>query len=292
MGAVQRLNWQNLLNTYTKWPREIQDSPDKPTSLISMGVVKHFMGESWINDYLRDGKRDDFFRVVFEDEKSHDPYVQSFRITDLAELFFNLQNIEGFDSCISKMQNDIAQPTYAELDIGRMIYCNDWPFKFIVPQQKKRLDYDYEITLQDGLVICADAKCKLESTQLSEETIVDSLDHAKGQFPEDRPAIVIVKIPQQWMENENHAAVVLSATNKFFPTCDYIVSVVYYISPLNMRGKFMNHGHLFIEPHNRFNKFDNKRDWRLFSRWKPLEGAANALPPKWIRLVNFPKGFV
>lgn len=39
------------------------------------------------------------------------------------------------------------------------------------------------------------------------------------------------------------------------------------------------------------NKFDVRRDWRLFNRWHPPQGVANGLPPKWLRLINFPHGF-
>ena len=56
-----------------------------------------------------------------------------------------------------------------------MLYSGNVDFRFVEPQQKKGLDYDIEITLSDGFVVCADAKCKVEATDFSVDSVRRSL---------------------------------------------------------------------------------------------------------------------
>jgi hypothetical protein len=65
----------------------------------------------------------------------------SFKLVDFAELLLNLQDIHGFDTCIDRLKGGVIEPTFAELDLGRMLYCGDVDFRFVEPQQKKGLDY-------------------------------------------------------------------------------------------------------------------------------------------------------
>ena len=58
------------------------------------------------------------------------------RVIDLAEVLHNL-HVPGFDECIAKMRNGDNEGTYAELDLGRMLYLNQMPFRSVVPQKVK-----------------------------------------------------------------------------------------------------------------------------------------------------------
>jgi hypothetical protein len=204
-------------------------------------------------------------------------------------MLLNLQYVKGFDSCVRRLRNGDLEPTVAELSVAAMIYINDWSFRFVEPTGAKRNDYDYEITLSDGLV--ADAKCKIESTALSENTVLNALKKAHGQLRDDQPGIVLIKFPSDWLEIDGHLDVLLAPTKEFFRSKSRIVSVGFYTTPMALTDGYMFQGHQFLEVHNRLNKFDVYRDWRLFGRWRPPKGAANGLPPKWLRLINFPHGF-
>jgi len=125
---------------------------------------------------------------------------QSYRIVDLAELLINLQHVVGFDDCIKRMELGDIEATYAELDLGRMLYQSDIDFRFVTTTGTKGDDYDIEIVLKDGTVVCADAKCKIEATQLSERTVVNSLHQARTQFPSDKPSVIFVKMPPRWAD--------------------------------------------------------------------------------------------
>ena len=71
---------------------------------------------------------------------------------------------------------DKIEPTCAELDFGRFLYIHDVEFRFVVPTMTKGKDYDFELIYPDGRSVPADAKCKLESTDIDPTTICNALE--------------------------------------------------------------------------------------------------------------------
>jgi hypothetical protein len=118
-----------------------------------------------------------------------------FRVMDPAEVIYNLQPVPGFDECITRMRAGDIEGTYAELDFGRMLYLNKVPFRFVVPQGTTGRDYDIEIEYPNGTIASADAKCKIEGTDFSSNTIENTLKKARKQLPDSMPGIVFVKVP-------------------------------------------------------------------------------------------------
>ena len=117
----------------------------------------------------------------------------------LAELLYNLQRIPGFDECITRMRDGDIEGTHAELDFGRMLYIHRIEFRYVVQSGTKGSDYDVDVIYPNGLAVCGDAKCKVEATEFSTQTIDNTLETARGQLPNDRPGIVFVKIPPRWI---------------------------------------------------------------------------------------------
>lgn len=291
MTKPARITWDNLLATLAKFPAHITDRQPAIDFTISLAVVKHFLSVDWVERHTSPfDPKDGYYRLNIEDGDERIAHKGGYKLVDLGELLFNLQHISGFDACIDRMRDGNLEPTLCELDIGRMIYINDWSFKFIEPQYTKGTDYDFEIVFSPELTLCADAKCKIESTPLSEQTITNALTKARKQLPQDHPGVVFVKFPSEWMRIDGFEATLLQAANKFFNSTTRIVSLIYYSAPINFKDGYMTHGHRFMEVHNAHGKF-GKRDWRLFNKWHPVPGVQNAMPPKWRRLVNFPRGF-
>jgi hypothetical protein len=86
--------------------------------------------------------------------------------------------VDGFDSCVDRMKTEeFVESGLAELDFARMLFINDHDFRFAVLKGKRGEDYDFEITVDEWLV-CADVKCKLEDTDISENTIRNVLSDA------------------------------------------------------------------------------------------------------------------
>jgi hypothetical protein len=126
---------------------------------LGAGVVRRFLGEDWIDRHFNpDGLRG-FFTI--DETTQMTRAMAAFRLIDLAEALYNLQDVPGFDECIQGLRDDHVEATFAELDFGRMLYLNRVPFRFVPPLGVKRSDYDIEIIHPNtSQIICADAKCK------------------------------------------------------------------------------------------------------------------------------------
>jgi hypothetical protein len=185
------------------------------------------------------------------------------------------------------MQHGLIEPTFAELDFGRMLYIGNVDFCYVEPQQKKGLDYDIEITLSDGIAVCADAKCKVETTAFSVDSVRRSPEKARKQFPKDRPSIIFMKVPQRWFEEPNHGISLNTIAEAFLRGTGRIVSVKFYVSYINYRDKKLRNDHAFKEIPNPNNRFDPSRDWNMFAE-PPAKVGWNGMPPRWKRLLFIP----
>src|SRR6185437_15150376 len=224
MTRPLRITWDNLLATAAKFPSQITDRQPAIDFTISLAVVKHFLGVDWLERHTSpfDAKRG-YFRLNIDGEEQL-AHKGGYKLVDLGELLFNLQHIPGFDSCVDRMRNGNLEPTLCELDIARMIYINDWPFRFVEPQNIKGSDYDFEIEFGQ-VTVCADAKCKIESTPLGEQTVMNALSKARRQLPEDRPGVVFVKFPGEWMNIAGFKDTLLRVGNAFFNSTTRVVSL-------------------------------------------------------------------
>jgi hypothetical protein len=79
------------------------------------------MGQEWTIKHLNPEMGGRGFLQLKSLDVSH-LQIQSFRAIDLGELLFNLQHIENFDSCLSRLKGGDVESALAELDIARMLY--------------------------------------------------------------------------------------------------------------------------------------------------------------------------
>ena len=289
-----RLTDQHLLKTVASFPTEVRDDPTNRTFYLSLAVVRHFFGSEWADEHVQDNGQPGYVRLNWDDLTQKQ--IQAFRIVDLGELLFNLQHVGGFDECIKRMRDGNIEGTYAELDLGRMLYQSDIAFRFVVGSGKKGDDFDIEITFENDIVVCADAKCKIEATQFSEQTVLNSLHHARNQFPKNKPSIIFVKIPPRWLaERPDIKERLTKVADDFLRGTGRVVSVKYYISNIQWENGHVLHIQAFqeINNHNLINRFDPSRNWDMFEETDETSGPNgfenfSDVPIRWRRLIYYP----
>ena len=112
---------------------------------------------------------------------------------DFAEMLFNLQHIDGFDDRIEQMRTGNAKAGAAEFEFGRPLYIHDVDFRYVIPTGQRGSDFDYAITYGDGRVACADAKCRLEDSEIKPQAVRSALEKARSRnLPKDQPRIIFV----------------------------------------------------------------------------------------------------
>lgn len=296
MALVTRLTEQHLLNTIAAFPLEIQAHQSSKTFYLSLAIVRHFLGSSWADDHVQSGGHPGYLKLDWEDKEQSE--IQTYRIVDLAEILFNLQHIHGFDDCLQKMKEGDIEGTYAELDLGRLLYQSYINFRFIKRSGSKGNDFDIEIALDDGTIVCADAKCKVEATTFSENTVINSLRHARSQFPPNRPSVIFMKVPPRWLQaDQDIGAALIDIAKSFLRSTGRIVSVKYYTSHITWKDGVVTHVQAFREINNTnsSNRFDPSRNWDLFEQPRfnvgpNSRGEFSDVPERWFRLLYYPEG--
>jgi hypothetical protein len=285
----KRLTVDDLHRIVRTFPEEIQNADGGRTVVLAQSIIAHFFGRDWFTAHIRhDARKPGFLNYDFSSDERRE--ATSFRVVELAESLFNLQNIPGFDDTIAQMKGggDKIEATCAELDFGRFLYIHDVGFRFNVPSMKKGADYDVELLYPDGLAIPADAKCKLESTDIDPRSISKTLEKGRTQLPPDRPGAIFLKVPQSWVAETATAAEMVSEGQRFFRNTDRIISVKFYVSHLTIGNGMVMHRHAVREITNERSKFNDGRNWDLFTDY-PVPSSWNGMPPKWQRLFFFPK---
>lgn len=214
------------------------------------------------------------------------------RVLDFAETLFNLQHVGGFDARVDQMSAGQVEATFAEFDFARFLYLHDIAFKFVEPTGVKGKDYDFGIEYADGREACADAKCRLEDTEVRAETVRNSLNKARtNNLPADKPGIIFVKVPQPWLEQDEVRRGIYDVVEGFLRNTERIVSVVVYATYMVelAEQKMMLMRHRFNEFPNLSHRFDATKNWTLFKDYKVPEEWGGA-HPKWARV--FSQGFI
>jgi hypothetical protein len=255
---------------------------------LGAGIVRRFLGDEWVDHHFDPNGTKGFFTIDESSEISRE--IAAFRLIDLSETLFNLQNVTGFDECIERMRNGDIEGTFAELDFGRMLFLNEVPFRFVPPVGVKRFDYDIElIHLATDMRICADAKCKIHGSTFTKSGIRNALKKARGQLPKDKPSIVFIKVPSDWIADAYVTTSMFNVAREFLSSVRRIVSVVFYSAPLAHSDKVMMHQHAYKEVLNPTTDFGNNVDWRIFRRIR-LTPEMNGMPHHWQRILFFPDG--
>jgi hypothetical protein len=290
-----RLSLDDLDATRRSFTAEVTANPGQETFTLAVSVVRHFFGHQWYLDHVfQDAERsrpDGFMRIDYTPGPVGESKTS--RLLDFAENLFNLQHIDGFDDRVNQMRADsMIESTFAEFDFARFLYIHEIEFDFVEPCGVGGKDYDYRIRYADGRMACADAKCRLEGTEMRAETIINALKKARRKnLPPNEPGAVFVKVPASWLEDEAMRKGMAETVRGFLRNTGRIVSVVIYaVVTMELKDrKMMLMRHRFQEFDNPGHKFDRSKGWVLF-RDHQVPKEWGGMPPKWHRI--FSQGFL
>ncbi|MGO4870345.1 MAG: hypothetical protein ACLPGW_06990 [Roseiarcus sp.] len=288
MNVAERVTVDRLRAFVERMRSAHSADPGERVYRLSVAVLRHFFGEPWFNKHVMSASAPtEFLRRDFSTPQRREKH--GFLVVELAEMLINLQNVDGFDGCIAQMAHGQIESTYAELDIAKSLCAHNISFRFVRPTGRKGGDYDLELFYPGGVTVCADTKCKIETTEISADSIKHSLGEARKQLPSDRPGFVFVKVPQHWIDEAQFRDAMIAAAEMFLRGTRRVVSVKFYVSALVFVDNKIAHLMRYKEVSNPQNRFDSGRDWDIFSDHE-IPSGWNGMPPHWLRLFYFPDG--
>jgi hypothetical protein len=165
----------------------------------------------------------DYFRA--SPQPADERYKNTGRVIYLAEALFNLQDVGGFPRLISDLRKKDVESTVAEIEGALILHAAGIPFAFVKPIQQRGKDYDLEIRVSDGSTAAAEIKCKVESTKLSEPTVMEALERAEKQLPIDKPCFLFMKIPEAWNRDSGCEQTLTGIMRNYFGGTSRITTV-------------------------------------------------------------------
>ena len=283
-----RMSREQLRRGYESLPPQVRTNAQTESLALGTAVVRGFLGADWLEKHvIPDSSKSGFFTI--DESGPHRREMSFFRVIDLAEVLYNLQNIPGFDECIQRMREGNIEGTFAELDFGRMLFLNAVPFRFVVPRGTTGADYDIEVLYPNNVVACADAKCKIETTKFSEKSIRHTLNKARKQLPNNEPGIVFVKVPAKWTVDPVLSRSAIDVARDFLRGTRRVVSVKFYGSPITYTDNVMKVQHAYKEISNPVTDFGNGINWDIFKHVQ-LPPEYNGMPLHWQRILFYPDG--
>ena len=134
IDSPRRITVDDLHKIVSTLPADAKNHDNERSVQLANTVIVHFLDENGSTHIPHGAPKPGFLRMDFS-SVSRQVYTV-FRVIDLAENLFNLQNIEGFDACIAQMNAgaEKIESTCAELDFGRLLYIFNVDFRFVVPR--------------------------------------------------------------------------------------------------------------------------------------------------------------
>jgi hypothetical protein len=136
------------------------------------------------------------------------------RVYRLAERVYNLRHIPNIENIIDDIIGGELVSRFAELEVGSHLFSRGIKFEFVVPTGEKGKDFDIKII--EPLIINCEVKHKIESTSLSDSTLTNTIRSANDQIPKDVPAIIFIKIPEEWISDKKLKEVIDRVFEPFF----------------------------------------------------------------------------
>ena len=253
---------------------------------VSKAVLGLFFGREWLRKHATLGRGDGFFKNSPTNSDTLNMHIG--RSIEAAELILNFQGKVGVENIYNQIRYGNIEASIAELNAAKQLSRYQIEFCFHTPVGIKGCDYDIDLIHPNGSSCCGEIKAKMEnSTSLSENTILGTVKTARDQLPKERPSIILMSVPQNWMTD----TILLSDFNrlisKHIPR--NVTSIVAYGTTMafdEVASKRWNSYHVaeFVNPsHN----FDGNADWRLLGgqitarhdpfQWIDIEKLCSAL---------------
>jgi hypothetical protein len=224
--TVRRLGQDDL----EAFKRTARDSPHIDTSVqhvrqlaLAIDIVANLLGFAWYQQHISASATTLYFRPRPRADDDSARYL--FRFTRLAESLYSLQGVPGFETRLVAWRTMEPNALVSELEGARMLVRAGIPFEFRTESGRKTDDFDILIE-SETTALCGELKTKIESTEISFNSLLNTPRDARTQVPSDRPGVIWVRLPQPWAESPVFEAVCLGATQEFFRNTQRISGVV------------------------------------------------------------------
>jgi hypothetical protein len=143
--------------------------------------------------------------------------VFSHRVVRLADAIFTLlkHEVAGSESLRRRLQaSHHVQPTFVEIEIASFLAHNGADVRVIEGSGIRGLDFDF-LAISDGMEVSVEVTT-LPYRRLTVQTFLNKLKEKRDQVPPNRPAVLYMAIPSEWMTDSIVAFATFTAAAERF----------------------------------------------------------------------------
>ena len=244
---------------------------------LALQVLDAFFGRQWSERHIMDDDAQRGFVNRWDGDLRFQTSLR--RMIDLAEMLVNFQSIKGVEACFDQVSGGMIESAFAELEAGKILAFSGTKFRYIWPSKIPGQDFDIELQFNSGELGCADVKAKSESTEVTAQTVKNSLQAARQQLPADHPGVIFLKLPNKWATNVQHMVLAAKAASDFLDTTSRVVAAIVFFSVDVFENGAVQTWIHSLEIHSNRHKFDRTLNWRVL-RDDPRP------PDTWVSLVE------
>jgi hypothetical protein len=137
---------------------------------MSTVLLRHYLGKTWCDECVKPdqtnvsrGSRAGRLFLRTDSDEFEDGYRHQERVERMAELLYNLQDVQGIAGRRASIQEGIVESTYAELEFAGHFIRRGVRVRFLYRTGVKGSDYDFDAG-ERVTPVCCEVKSKLEST--------------------------------------------------------------------------------------------------------------------------------
>ena len=161
-------------------------------------------------------------RIAFQDDPDewmqnlkHDPdplrrIIYDSRVIRLGDAAYTLLKgqFTGADAWRHRFLTRPTKPCFAETEIASLFAYNGFNVEVVTETGVRGQDFDLAAT-RDGVTLSVEITAK-EDGPLTVETVRNTLTTKRTQVPADRPAVLYMRIPEEWMRNPIESQAIFS----------------------------------------------------------------------------------
>lgn len=159
------------------------------------------LGRDWLTRAILPAqKHDDWMQNRLKHE-GISSIVHGHRIVRLADALFTLfiNEVDGFDALRRRFHTRLTKPCFIETEIASLLVFNGFKVEIMAESGKRGSDFDLAAK-KERIELSMEVTGK-DELPFTVSTIKNTLKKKRTQTPGDRPAILYMHVPANWMDN-------------------------------------------------------------------------------------------
>jgi hypothetical protein len=196
----------NIFQNLTDELHNIESRANGDEELAKLIVAGTFLeicfGTEWFNRKIELRDEPDEWMHNLKGDTGIGQVVYAHRVIRLADAIFTLLNAgaKGWDLLKQRLSKRSMKSSFVEAEIASLLAYNGYDLEIVKESGIRGDDFDFTAT-RNGVTLSVEVTAK-DDASIAVNTIRNTLNSKRTQVPQHRPAVLYMRIPPEWMEDD------------------------------------------------------------------------------------------